>query len=812
MSRFSAMLLRFFYRYRYSRGILWSAGVCSVVAVAALALRTSALISVPVGWEKAFNLTPAGYQVRDFSLCTSGLFVGGVIEADAPEGRGIFSAVSIDGGVSFTPFSKVSALPAPKTEARAKSNPHAAVSGDGVFSVVWQEYDEDASLYSISLSSSRDFGATWMPPVRLSFGTGMDFLPRIFYDDRRRLHLYFLSPDKSVFNLYHAMSEDGTAFEKPEQVAELASSMKGAFFPSIVYDGKNVYAAWQARGIQNDKLSDDIYFSSSSNYGSSWSDPERITSGPSSNAAPCLVMSKGRLVCAYENNERKNWEIRFLMSLDRGETWDQAPLTVSGTNANCYAPSATVTDSDEVAFFWFDNREGVNRIFTRRYGLNDNRFSKELPLSEGAVGARFPLSFLSSKRIVALWEQGGRMRGKFSDSSAMPPKLYSATHPDGAWTKNSEAVIEWQTPYDESGVAGYASLLSREPDTNPTVQNLNANTRMERIRSIGDGVTWYHIRTIDGAGNYSRTVHYPLRVSRTPLSMPIVESPTHPEGKSVQSNAPVLSWQITDIERVKGFYYSLTKNVPSRPSVFTESMTASFQGLEEGRYFFRIQAVDMTGTPGRASDYEFIVGKAEEIDPTKYSKIAEGEDVIREKPQETQKQKPVYVWRPPVCVIEFPSSAAVFAESALTAVVSGKAARGVTFDSFEYELSKDGGTPVKGSSGSGRIRFESLADGSYTLSVRGRYSLKVNGKIVKGSTRRESTSFSVSVPAAEPPMDTLMRELVAKLYRHALPLSAVLLAGSVSLMFKANLRLLFGLRGLIYRLSTRVRLMFSFVR
>jgi hypothetical protein len=790
--------------------MLWAAGVCSVCCVVFLAVRTSALISVPVGWERSFNLTPAGYDVRDFSLCTSGLFVGGVVEADSAEGRGIFSAVSVDGGVNFSPFTKVILLPSSKTEVRAKSNPFASVSGDGVFSVVWQEYDEDASIYSISLCSSRDYGATWNPPVRLNFGTGMDFMPRIYYDDRRRLHLYYLAPDKTGFNLYHVMSEDAATFGSPQRVAKLASSMKGAFFPSIIYDGEDVYAAWQARGLENDKLTDDIYFSTSSNYGSSWSSPRRISTGTAFNAAPCLLKNKGRLVCVYENNERKNWEIRFLMSLDKGDTWDQSAMTVSMTNANCYAPSAVLTDSDEVAFFWYDNREGVNRVFTRRYGLNDNRFSKELALSEGAAGARFPVCYLSSRRIVALWDQGGRIRGKFSDSSAAAPKLYSSTHPEGVWTKNTEAIIEWQTPFDESGVAGYASILSKDPDTNPTVQNLNANTRMERIRSIGDGVTWYHIRTIDGAGNYSRTLHYPLRVSRTPLFMPIVESSTHPEGKSVQSNAPVLSWQITDLDRVKGFYYSLTRDYPARPSVFTESLSASFQGLEEGRYFFRIQAVDMTNTPGRATDYEIIVGKAEAYDPSK-KKINDKDDILKGTEDKTEK-RPAYVWQPPYCVIEYPAAKASFSQNSLVSLVKGKAGRNVHFDSFEYELSKDGAKISKGSSGSGRIVLNELADGTYTLSVRGRYSLMVNGRLTKGSTRQESVAFTVSVPPVETPIAAFTRTLSDKTQRYIFPLSLLLFAGGTSLVFRGNIRLLYLLRATVYRLSTRLRLVLSFIR
>ena len=810
MNRISSLLLRFLFRFRYSRSILWVVSLCSVSLVLFLAVRSTNLISVPVGWEQSFNLTPAGYSVRDFSLCTNGSFVAAVVESDMSSERGVYCCVSVNGGESFTGFVKVTPLPAAKTEVRARSNPQAAVSADGVLSVVWQEYDDNAALYSISLSSSSDYGATWSAPVRLNFGTGMDFMPRIYYDDRKRLHLYYLSSEGAGFNLFHCESRDGTVFNEPDRVARLAGSMKGSFFPSIVYSGNKVYAAWQSRGLERDKLTDDIYFSTSSNYGSSWSSPDKISTGFASNSAPCLVMSKGRLICVYENNERKNWDIRFQMSLNGGSTWDSAPLTVSSTNANCYSPCAVVTDSDDVVFFWYDNREGANRIFTRRYGLNDNRFSRELSLSDGADQSRFPEAYLAGKRVVALWEQGGRIRGKFSDIHVSPPALHSSTHPEGVWTKNQEAVIEWTPPYDESGITGYASILSRDPDTNPTVQNLNENTRMERIRSLGDGVTWYHIRAIDGAGNFSRPVHYPLRVSRTPLSIPVIESKTNPEGTASPNNSPSFTWQVADIERVKGFLYALTKDVPSKPVTFTEELGSSFEGLDEGRYFFSVQAVDKTNRPGRIADYEFIVGRAENIDPTKYSRIARGEDIEPDTDQPVT-PRPAAVWHPPVCIIDLPAGSVMDRQEA-TITIKTRASRSVSFRSFSYELFKDGVKITAGASGSGRIRLKNLSDGNYTLAVRGAYSLLVNGRNVQGETKQESVLFTVHIPPELSPVDLFTADIADHAARYYLPLLIILFSGGSLLTVKGNLRLLFRLRGMIYRISTRLRLLFTPVR
>ena len=56
------------------------------------------------------------------------------------------------------------------------------------------------------------------------------------------------------------------------------------------------------------------------------------------------------------------------------------------------------------------------------------------------------------------------------------------------------------------------------------MQNLEGNVRTYRIPDLDDGVSYFHIRAVDGAGNYSRTVHFPLQVSRNPLAGPLVVS------------------------------------------------------------------------------------------------------------------------------------------------------------------------------------------------------------------------------------------------------------------------------------------------
>jgi hypothetical protein len=138
--------------------------------------------------------------------------------------------------------------------------------------------------------------------------------------------------------------------------------MKGAFFPSIESSGRDIFVAWQGKGLERDKLTDDIYFIRSSNRGADFSDPERITKGESSSSARFFASRKTGF-SAFMKTTNGRTGTSEIQSGTLGESWDSNPLIISSTNANCYAPAMTATVNDELFFSWYDNREGVNRVF-----------------------------------------------------------------------------------------------------------------------------------------------------------------------------------------------------------------------------------------------------------------------------------------------------------------------------------------------------------------------------------------------------------------------------------------------------------------
>jgi hypothetical protein len=797
MSTVSSYILRFRFGFRYSFQTLWSLFAGAVVCGISFAVfQTVNLVTSPVGWEKTVAVSPAGISVKTHQVVSRGSMVLVLYEGGRGKENGVFSQVSRDYGDTFS-GSSVLAVSTQSDAFKIPKSPSGAVSRDGLCAAVWQEYDDPSSRFVLKYSQSKDFGKVWDDPKTINPGTDLALIPKIIFDDDNRLHLFFHSYNANSFNLFHSvMTEDGV-FAVAEPVAKLSGDMRGAFFPSFAVSGSYIFAVWQGKGLVKEKLTDDIYFMRSSNNGKSFSSPERITASESSDASPYILGDNGVLYVVYENNENKNWEIRLTKSIDRGNRWD-VPVTISSTNVSAYAPSIAPVSGDELAVFWYDSRDVVNRIHSRRYFPFDSHMSKEIAISEGKDGAVNPSALFAGGRLLSLWLQGGRIRGKFSDAYMAPPVVSSRTHPDGKWVKTSDAVIEWMTPPDESGIAGFATLITEDPNTNPTVQNLNATSRSETISAVPDGENYYHIRSIDGAGNYSRTIHFPLRISKSPLPIPIVESKTHPEKQSVSVNAPLFYWQMSELPRVKGFMYTLSPSPNKRPDTYTEKFAASFAELKEGRYFFRVQAVDKTNTPGRIADYEIVVGQAKDYNQADYKGIEDqgGEEI--------EKKKPV-VKQAKTVILEPSQGAEVYGKFFLR--VRADLPSGATLERYFYEIARGGEVIRRGSFTDSVKEIEVSGLGDCELSVKARFS-RVSGKAVS-ETPFAVVKLSVLQLPYESPYDEMIREITDAVgMRILFPVILVLIVFPM-MMVKSNRRFLFAIVRWRYRLRLFVQRVFE---
>jgi hypothetical protein len=439
-------------------------------------------------------------------------------------------------------------------------------------------------------------------------------------------------------------------------------------------------------------------------------------------------MKGNTLYLAYQNNESKSWAIKMLIR--EAGRWSAEPVVISQTEANCYSPGLAFSREDELIVTWYDTRDGKTRIFSRRFDMLKGSLLDEQRISTRDEAAQSPRVVTSGSKAVVFWESGNRIESKYTDVYVAPPRVVSQTHPDGVWTRNSTARIEWAPPEDESGIVGYASIVTRPteegimPDVNPTVQNYSAVTRRVVLPELTDGITYFHIRAIDGAGNMSRTIHYRIQVSAHPMPMPVVVSPTHPRGKSEKDTAPRLVWSVDDLERLKGFVYSLSKDYVTTPRTFTQDFEAVFSGLEAGNYFFSISAIDKTDQMSQMADYFLTVGNPGKISPEEMLEKLKHRDV--------PDNRNIAVIRrpaPPAIQITLPFDASKpLAENSFRGLlvarnISAKRMEGYSF----YIGSIDREASMTVTQKENIISVDDLKSGEYYISARGQYRLTEGG-------------------------------------------------------------------------------------
>ncbi len=749
MNRLISYLFNLSFRFPFVRHCIWFVVLLGVVVMAGgVVFYARDVVTSPVGWDRTFAISPVSASARNVRIASRGNFIAAVYEGKTGDQRGIYVTVSFNGGASFLAPIRIATV-----SSSINNIPHVAISSNGHLTAAWQDFQRDSSLSKLFYAYSTDMGATWTQPRPIFMDpetvSETEMVPQVFYDNRGVLHLFYHAYAGGILTLYHAISSDEKLFQKGQAIAELYGGLRIALFPSIYFSGRSIYIVWQGKGEQYGILSDDLFLITSSDYGESWSSQSKITLSSANDASPSIVLYKGVLYLAYQNNEDVNWSIYLLKGYEGGSTWLERPIKISTTNANCYAPQIVASNSDELVIFWYDTRKGEPAIFARKYSIGELKPLDEVQISGANVSARRPTSVSIGRAAVVCWEQGGRIVAKYSDIYVESPRVTSITHPPDTWRRSSTAQIEWTIPKDESGIVGFAAIDNTIPDFNPTVQNYKTNITMTRIAGLEDGVNYFHIRAVDGAGNLSRTIHYPLKVSQNPPVPPVVTSQTHPEGVAVKSRSPKFRWAVEIPERLKGFVYSLSPDPLKVPDEFTTELDEKFENLEEGRYFFKIRSIDKTNNRSRLTAYEIIVGKAGPIDPAVYDLLTRD---FEQKMYREGDEMPLV--RIPSVTLALPFDPALtYRKAEFDAVITARNLN--PRDIVGYSIVVDTASrPLRDKINLKKkiVRVKGLTDGEYYLGVKAKYS-KVEGGVKRYYwTKPYTVSFAVKIPPEYSPV------------------------------------------------------------
>jgi len=143
------------------------------------------------------------------------------------------------------------------------------------------------------------------------------------------------------------------------------------------------------------------------------------------------------------------------------------------------------------------------------------------------------------------------------------PIIISDTHPTDKWISNRAIQFRWNAaePVNLSGISGVSFLVDKNSISDPAeIPSPIQNSELRRFRyasystqvpnseflsqsAEADGIWYIHLKVQSGAGLWSQTAHYEVRIDTTKPQL-ILSSPTHPNSDQwYADNSPTITWE-----------------------------------------------------------------------------------------------------------------------------------------------------------------------------------------------------------------------------------------------------------------------------
>lgn len=250
--------------------------------------------------------------------------------------------------------------------AESQGNPALAVDSSGTVYAVWEDFrNGDWDIY---FAKSSNGGMTWTDPnVRVSNGTlnMSQRNPTIAVDAGGDIYVTWEDTRNGLANydIYFSKSIDGGVTWMDENVM-VSNDTTNAIqrYPSIAVNSTSgaIFVVWQ----DHRNLNADIYFSRSTDGGTTWSKPNKQINddGTLGQQSPCIAVdSKGVLHVVwydYRKSGSLGPDIFYAVSSDEGATWTDPNIRVNDDSGpkNQRKPSIVVDSNDLAYVAWEDDR------------------------------------------------------------------------------------------------------------------------------------------------------------------------------------------------------------------------------------------------------------------------------------------------------------------------------------------------------------------------------------------------------------------------------------------------------------------------
>jgi hypothetical protein len=344
------------------------------------------------------------------------------------------------------------------------NTPGIAASGNNIH-IVWSDYRVPNSNEQIFYKRSTDGGLSWGPDVQLTSIQSSAVYPTIAAFGSV-LHVVWHDHRTGGAKIFYKRSMDNGNTWGPDVQLSFGTS-SASERPSLAILGQDIHVVWQ----DNRDGNYEIYYSHSSNGGTSWQTESRITTNAGNSLYPSVYAPGQYVHVAWSDDRDGNKEIYYKRSTDLGSTWGpDTRLTVDSAESSY--PSITVISS-AVYVVWQDLRNGWD-IYGKRSADGGATWSTDTRLTNDISNSFYPAIFGSGQNLHIVWQdvRDGNWEIYYKRSTdaglTWPPDTrltvngYDSFFPSVAVTGTSVNIL-WQDNRD----GNFEMYFKQDPTGNP---------------------------------------------------------------------------------------------------------------------------------------------------------------------------------------------------------------------------------------------------------------------------------------------------------------------------------------------------------
>jgi len=258
----------------------------------------------------------------------------------------ILYVTSSDGGASWSPKTQLT------SSGRANSGVSVCQVLDNTIWLVWAS--DRTGNYEIFYKTSSDYGTNWSNDTQLTFHSGRDLKPVVRQMSDGTIWIVWSSDRSGGYDLYLKDSQNnGDSWSEDIQLTTDPSLDK---MPSLAQMSNGtiwlVYASDRTGNY-------DLYYKTSSDFGTSWSGNTQLSSGPKIDSNPCVFQTMDEKIWIFwsrrEAAEIANDDIYYMYSSDNGVTWSDSFQFTSDKYDDIW-PSAIQTFLVKIWVVWTSDR------------------------------------------------------------------------------------------------------------------------------------------------------------------------------------------------------------------------------------------------------------------------------------------------------------------------------------------------------------------------------------------------------------------------------------------------------------------------